>query len=92
MRGWTYPARAGPPTLGRVDRAEGRNVMQAAVGDRVVVLGAHVDEATREGEVVEVHGEQGGPPWVVRWSRDGRETLFYPGPDVQVTPSGEPSG
>lgn len=66
--------------------------MQAAVGDRVVVLGAHVDEATREGEVIEVHGDAGAPPWVVRWGRDGHESLFFPGPDVQVVRSGETSG
>lgn len=58
--------------------------MRAAVGDRVVVPGAHVDEATRDGEIIEVHGQDGAPPWVVRWSVDGHESLFFPGPDAQV--------
>jgi hypothetical protein len=58
--------------------------MQAAIGDRVVVPGTHVSEAVRDGEVIEVHGENGGPPWVVRWSDDGHESLYFPGPDCQV--------
>lgn len=66
--------------------------MRAVVGDQVVVLGAHVDEATREGEVIEVHGEDGAPPWVVRWARDGHASLFFPGPDVQVRHGAKPAG
>jgi hypothetical protein len=66
--------------------------MRAAAGDRIVVLGAHVDEANREGEVIEVHGADGAPPWVVRWGRDGHESLFFPGPDVQVLHEAEPAG
>lgn len=58
--------------------------MQAAVGDRVVVLAPHLDQPSREGEVVEVHGEAGGPPWLVRWASDGHESLFFPGPDTRV--------
>jgi hypothetical protein len=58
--------------------------MRAAVGDRVVVPGSHVDEPTRDGEGIEVHGEDGAPPWVVRWSADGHESLYFPGPDAQV--------
>jgi hypothetical protein len=58
--------------------------MQAAIGDRVVVPGTHVSESARDGEVIEVHGEGGTPPWVVRWSADGHESLFIPGPDCQV--------
>ena len=58
--------------------------MRAAVGDRVVVPATHVDEPTRDGEVIEVHGADGAPPWVVRWSADGHESLFFPGPDAHV--------
>jgi len=59
-------------------------VVQATVGDRVVVPASHVDEPVRDGEVLEVHGADGGPPWLVRWSADGHESLFFPGPDAQV--------
>jgi hypothetical protein len=59
--------------------------MQANVGDRLVVEGRTVDAPRREGEIVEVHGDHGGPPFVVRWS-DGHEGLTFPGPDAHVVP------
>jgi hypothetical protein len=58
--------------------------MQAAVGDRIIVQSAHVDERTRDGEVLEVRGSDDGPPYLVRWSDDGHETLVFPGPDAVV--------
>jgi hypothetical protein len=58
--------------------------MKARVGDRVVVHSARVDQAVRDGEVVEVHGPDGDPPYLVRWSSDGHTSLFFPGPDVRV--------
>ena len=58
--------------------------MKAQVGDRIVVQSAHVDEPQRDGEVVEVHGTDGGPPFLVRWSTDGHTSLFFPGPDTVV--------
>ncbi len=58
--------------------------MKAAVGDRLVVHGAHVDDAGREGEILEVRGGDGEPPYVVRWTDSGHETLFFPGPDATV--------
>jgi hypothetical protein len=61
--------------------------MRANVGDRLVVEGKHVDDSRHEGEVIEVRGEDGGPPFVVRWS-DGHEGLTYPGPDAHVVPAG----
>jgi hypothetical protein len=57
--------------------------MKAAVGDRLVVNATRVDGPVRDGEVIEVRGEQGDPPYVVRWS-DGREGLYFPGPDAAV--------
>ena len=59
--------------------------MRASVGDRLVVEGRKVDDARREGEVVEVHGQDGGPPYLVKWS-DGHEGLTFPGPDAHVVP------
>jgi len=58
--------------------------MKAAVGDRLVIKGHHVGEPDRDAEILEVHGEAGGPPWLIRWSEDGREGLYFPGPDAQV--------
>ena len=59
--------------------------MNANVGDRLVVEGRTVDAPRREGEVIEVRGDHGGPPFVVRWS-DGHEGLTYPGPDAHIVP------
>ena len=58
--------------------------MYAAVGDRIVIRSLHVDEAVRDGEVLEVHGPDGAPPYLVRWSDNGHETLVFPGPDAQM--------
>ena len=57
--------------------------MQAQVGDRLVAESNKVDGPRREGEIVEVRGEGGAPPYVVRWS-DGHEGLVYPGGDAHV--------
>lgn len=57
--------------------------MHAKVGDRYRVESAKVDAPSREGEVVEVRGADGGPPFVVRWD-DGHEGLVFPGPDAHV--------
>lgn len=53
--------------------------MKAAVGDRIVMAGEQVDRPTRDGEIVEVQGADGSPPFRVRWS-DGHSGLIYPGP------------
>ncbi len=58
--------------------------MKAAVGDRIIVPGTHVDDPARDGEVLEVHGSDGAPPFVVRWSDTGHETLYFPGPEALV--------
>jgi len=59
-------------------------VFQAAVGDRLVIKGHHVGDPDRDAEIIELHGEDGGPPWVVRWSDDGHEGLFFPGSDAVI--------
>ena len=58
--------------------------MKAAQGDRLVIKGHHIGEPDRDGEIMEVRGPDGTPPWVVRWSDDGHEGLFFPGPDAFV--------
>ncbi len=58
--------------------------MQAAVGDRIIIKGHRVGEHDRDGEVLEVHGADGGPPFVVRWGDTGHETLFFPGSDAVI--------
>lgn len=58
--------------------------MQATIGDRIVVRGRHVGEQERRGEIVEVQGADGTPPYVVRWDRDGHQGLVFPGPDTRI--------
>lgn len=57
--------------------------MHASVGDRIVVRGHHTGEPDRDCEVVGV-GEEGNPPYTVRWSDSDHETLFFPGSDARV--------
>lgn len=57
--------------------------MRADVGDELVVRGHHVGDEDRVAEVIEVHGEDGAPPYLVRW-RDGHESVFFPSSDTLV--------
>lgn len=52
--------------------------MKAHQGDRIILAASHVDDPTRDGEVLEVRGEDGEPPYLVRWT-DGHTGLMYPG-------------
>lgn len=61
--------------------------MKAHVGDRLVVMSRHLDEAVEEGQILEVHGADGDPPFVVRWEGREHETLVFPGPDARVIPN-----
>ncbi len=61
--------------------------MQAKVGDRMVVHGAHVSDHVRDGEIIEVHGPDGTAPFLVRWFDDGHESLVFPGPGTTVVPA-----
>lgn len=58
--------------------------MKAQVGDKMVVQEHHVGEHKREGEIIEVHGPDGTPPYIVKWSDTGHEGLMYPGPDARI--------
>ncbi|WP_244930393.1 DUF1918 domain-containing protein [Nocardioides sp. W7] len=60
--------------------------MRANVGDLLVVESASAEQHRREGEIIEVHGADGGPPFLVRWP-DGHEALCFPGPDARVRPA-----
>lgn len=60
-----------------------RTELKASPGDRLVVHGHHQGEPERDGEILEVRGENGRPPYVVRWE-DGVVSTLYPGSDVSV--------
>jgi len=59
--------------------------MQATVGDRLHVHGRTVGQRDRFAEIIEVRGENGTPPYLVRYP-DGHESLLYPGTDCVVEP------
>lgn len=61
----------------------GRSELKASSGDRVAVHGHHLREPERDGEILEVLGARGAPPYIVRWD-DGRVSTLYPGSDVFV--------
>ena len=61
--------------------------MQANVGDRLHVHGKIVGQRDRFAEIIEVRGDDGRPPYRVRFP-DGHESLLYPGPDCVVEPAG----
>lgn len=58
--------------------------MHANAGDHIVIKGHRVGEGERDGEVIEAHGPDGGPPYLVRWGDSGEEALFFPGSDTSV--------
>ena len=51
--------------------------MQAKVGDELTVKGRHQGDEDRHGLIIEVHGTDGAPPYLVRW-RDEHESVFFP--------------
>jgi hypothetical protein len=57
--------------------------MRAQVGDRLHIHGKTVGCADQYGEIVEVKGQAGTPPYLVRFT-DGHEGLVFPGPDAVV--------
>jgi hypothetical protein len=57
--------------------------MQAAIGDRLHIRGNCVGHPDKCGEIVEVHGKAGEPPYLVKFD-DGHTGLVFPGPDAIV--------
>ena len=57
--------------------------MQAIVGDRLIVHGRTVGQADRTGEIIDIRGQDGAPPYLVRFS-DGHESVIFPGPDCVI--------
>jgi hypothetical protein len=83
-RGNAFPL-ANSPTL-RDDRFNDMKgvIMHASVGDRLVIVGHRVGQRPREGEILEVQGADGSPPYMVRWGDTGQEGLIFPGSDASV--------
>lgn len=64
--------------------------MRANVGDQLTVRSRKVGQADRIGVILEVRGQDGDGPYLVRWNADGHEGLYFPGSDAQVRPAEQP--
>jgi Domain of unknown function (DUF1918) len=62
--------------------------MKAAAGDVLRIRGHRIGEPDRDAEIVEVRGDDGGPPFLVRWE-DGHEGLMFPESDAEIVHVGE---
>lgn len=60
-----------------------RRRLRVRPGDRLVIHGHRLGEPERDAEILAV-GPGGRPPFRVRWSDTGRESIVYPGPDARV--------
>jgi hypothetical protein len=60
--------------------------MHAKAGDHIIVETTKLDQARRHGDVLEVLGEGDSEHYRMRW-QDGHESIYFPGPDAQVTSS-----
>jgi len=64
--------------------------MYAQVGDELTVKGLHQGDEDRHGEIIQVDGPNGAPPYVVRW-RDGHQSVFFPSSDTRIEHHPAPS-
>ena len=58
--------------------------MKAKAGDRLVIKAHRAGSADKYAEIIEVRGNDGTPPYLVKWSEDGHEALVFPGSDAVV--------
>jgi hypothetical protein len=58
--------------------------MYATVGDQLRIMSNRLQRPIRDGEILEIHGKDGQPPYLVRWSDTGDTTLVFPGSDARV--------
>ncbi|HEY5184233.1 MAG TPA: DUF1918 domain-containing protein [Actinomycetes bacterium] len=60
--------------------------MHAAVGDHLQLHSNRTGQPDRNGEIIEVRGPNGMPPYRVRWD-NGLEDLIIPSSDATVRPA-----
>ena len=59
--------------------------MRARVGDTLVVSGSHA----RTGLIVRVVGQNGAPPYVIKWLADGHIAMVTPGEYSRIVSSAD---
>ena len=57
--------------------------MQAQVGNRILIHSKQVGLPPHGGEITEIRGASGAPPYYVHFD-DGHEALVFPGPDCEI--------
>jgi Domain of unknown function (DUF1918) len=62
--------------------------MHAQVGDRLLAAPG----SGRVGLIVGVLGDDGQPPYVVKWQRTGHIAMVFPDPYARIIPAGHPAG
>lgn len=68
--------------MAAISPRSGQGRLHASVGDRLVV---HPRTGpVRDAEILEVRHADGSPPYFVRWSDTGHESLVFPGDDALV--------
>ena len=60
------------------------STLRAEPGDRLAIKSRKLSGYERDGEILEVLGQDGQPPYLVRWSDTGREAITRPGSDAYV--------
>ena len=58
--------------------------MNGKVGDRLVIKRLSTGAPNRDGEILEVHGVDGAPPYLVQWSDDGEVGLLFPDAEAHI--------
>jgi hypothetical protein len=58
-------------------------MMHAQAGDELTIRGRHQGDQDRHGQIIEVEGTDGAPPYLVRW-QDGHVTTFFPSSDTAI--------
>jgi hypothetical protein len=64
--------------------------MRAVVGDRLHVHGRAVGAPDHTSEIIEIRGQDGGPPYLIRHD-NGQVALVFPGTDASVEHPAAPS-
>ena len=67
-------------------------LMKAKVGDWLVIKGTTIDQPDQQGLIIEVHGSDGSPPYVVRWLETDHVATVFPGTDAVVVTAAEQEG
>ena len=66
-------------------------MLRAEVGDQLVAPGATLLHGEVVGVIIHVHGDDGGPPFTVRWYDSGHATTVNPDPERHwIRPARQP--